>query len=134
MAHDFKLFPELRNSQMEVYYWDSPHKQIVESFTGNVIRVIDGDTIRIKTEFRDFDFPVRMFAIDAPELKTPDGQKSKSWLEQQILGEEVEIIINPKNRIGKWGRIIGDILHLGQSMSEESLNWRMSVIFGEEQI
>ena len=45
MPHDFKLFPELTNSQMQIYYWDSPHKQITKNFMAKVLRVKDGDTI-----------------------------------------------------------------------------------------
>ena len=32
MAHDFKKWPELRNSQMALYYFESPHRQITEDF------------------------------------------------------------------------------------------------------
>jgi len=132
MAHDFKRFPELGNSQMDIYYWDSPHKQIFENFNGLVVKVIDGDTIRIKTNFRDFDFPVRMLGINAPELDE-GGKESGDWLRNQILNEEVEIMINPKQRVGKFGRLLGDIIHIGRSMSQESLDLGFSVPFGSEE-
>ncbi len=69
MAHDFVRFPELRNSQLDFYYWESPHKQIFEDFIATVVKVTDGDTIRVETDFRDFDFPVRFLDIAAPELR-----------------------------------------------------------------
>ena len=47
MAHDFKQFPELTNSQMVMYYFQSPHKQITEPFEAKVVKVTDGDTIRV---------------------------------------------------------------------------------------
>ena len=50
MAHDFKNFPELTNRQMQVYYFESPHKQVTEDFRGRVIKVTDGDTIRVEWE------------------------------------------------------------------------------------
>ena len=132
MTHDFKKFPELTNSQMVLYYWDSPHKQILENFIAEVIKVSDGDSIRVKWEERDFDFPVRLAFIDAPELDDEGGEASKSWLEDKILGEEVEIFINPKNRVGKFGRIIGEVMHLGVSVCQESLNLNYSIPFGSE--
>ena len=60
MAHDFKLFPELTNRQMQEYYFQSPHKQITENFAAKVVKVTDGDTIRVEVDFRDFDFPIRI--------------------------------------------------------------------------
>jgi len=129
MAHDFVNFPELTNSQAAIYYWDSPHKQIFEGFIGIVAEVTDGDTIRVKTDFRDFLTNVRLAYINAPEL-SEGGAESKSWLENKILGKEVYVRVNPKNRVGKWGRIIGDVIFDGESMSEASLREMQSTVFG----
>ena len=129
MTHNFKEFPELTNSQMQFYYFDSPHRQIMEDFTAKVVKVIDGDTIRVKWQERDFDFPVRLARIQAPELKESGGIKSKNFLEEQIMGDEVLIKINPKNRIGKWGRIIGEIIHGGVNLNNMSMDFRYSVRF-----
>ena len=134
MAHDFKKFPELTNSQMQIYYWDSPHKQILESFIARVEQVTDGDTIRVKWSERDFDFPVRMLNIDAPETNTPNARKSLNWLADEILGEYVEIVIDIKQRVGKWGRLLGTIIHLGRNINETSLELGYSVPFGSEEL
>lgn len=132
MAHDFKKFPELATSQMQFYYWESPHKQITEDFFATVTNVHDGDTITVKTDFRSFEFPIRMAKINAPELSEADGKKSKSWLEKQILGEEVFIKVDPFNRVGKFGRLIGEVIFLGINLCEESLKLGFSKTFGEE--
>ena len=132
MRHDFKRFPELTNSQMAFYYFDSPHQQIAEDFWARVIRVIDGDTIRVKCDFRNFDFPVRFSNIMAAELDEENGKESKSWLESKILGEEVEIIVNPKNRVGKWGRLLGRVFHRGFDIGEESKTMGFSINLEEE--
>ena len=121
MAHDFKRFPELTNSQMGFYYFDSPHQQIAEDFWAKVTKVIDGDTIRVKADFRDFDFPIRFSNILAAELNEKGGRESQSWLESQILGEEVEIVVNPKNRVEKWGRLLGQVMHKGFDMGKLSI-------------
>ena len=131
-THDFKRFPELTNSQMGLYYFDSPHKQIAEDFWAKVVRVKDGDSIQVKADFRDFDFPVRFSNILAAELDEKGGIESQSWLESQILNEEVEIIVNPKNRVGKWGRLLGQVRHRGFDMGELSIQNDKSTSLTEE--
>jgi len=129
MAHDFVRFPELTNTQAERYYWDSPHKQIFEDFDAKVVRVTDGDTVTLKWDERDFDFPLRLVLIDAPEMNTPDGAASRDHLAGLIDGEDVKIIIDPENRTEKWGRLLGDIRHGGQLMSQEMLSSQNAVLF-----
>ena len=131
--HDFKRFPELTNSQMELYYFDSPHKQITEDFTARVIKVSDGDTIRAKTNFRNFNFPIRFAKIAAPELDERGGLESKKWLESQILNQDVEVIVNVKNRVGKFGRLLGEVLFRGMNMGEESINQGHAVDFEQRE-
>ncbi len=132
MPHDFKRFPELTNSQMQFYYWDSPHKQITEDFTGIVVDVHDGDTIKVKWSEREKPIVVRLIDIASPELDEVGGKESQSWLEKQILGEEVLVNINPRARVGKWGRILGEIIHMGINLNQASMDWGHSILFGEE--
>ena len=129
MAHDFKNFPELTNNQLQFYYFESPHRQITEDFVAKVVDVHDGDTIKVRWRERDFDFPVRLAHIAAPELKEHGGIKSKKWLEGMIAGEEVDIMIDPNNRVGKWGRIIGEIIFMGININNMSLDLRYSIPF-----
>lgn len=117
MAHDFKLFPELTNSQMERYYFESPHKQIVDSFRAEVVKVIDVDTIRVEVNFRDFDFPIRLINIAGPEIDEGGGVEGQEFLSSKILGEEIYILVNPKIRVGKWGRLLGEIIHKGLNLN-----------------
>ena len=131
MAHDFNRFPELTNAQMQLYYFESPHKQITEDFSARVIKVSDGDTIRVTTKFRDFDFPIRFSNTNAPELNEPNGEESKEWLTKQIMNEEIDIILD-KRRVDKWGRLLGEIMFRGLSINEESIRTRHAIIFGEE--
>jgi len=129
--HDFKRFPELRNNQLDFYYFLSPHKQIFEDFKAKVVNVHDGDTITLRTDFRDFDFPLRFLDINAPELNEKGGHESKSWLEKKILNEEVEIIIDPKNRVDKWGRLLGKVRHEGMILNEEAILVGMATPFDQ---
>jgi len=118
--HDFKKFPELTNSQMQIYYFESPHKQIMESFSGEVVKVTDGDTIHVKWIEREKPVVIRFIDTASPELNEPGGKEAQSWLEELILGEEVELIIKRKLRVGKWGRIIARVIHMGQDINRMS--------------
>lgn len=125
--HDFKNFPELTNRQMQFYYFQSPHKQIVEDFMAKVVKVTDGDTIRVSVDFRDFDFPIRLLNIAAPEIDEPGGVRSRNWLENRIMGKEIGISINPNNRVEKWGRLLGIVYHGGLSVNNELINMGFAV-------
>ena len=128
MSWDFKTNPELPNSQMEFYYWDSPHKQIFEGFRAKVKRVHDGDTITLTWKERNFDFPLRFLGIDAPELNA-GGQEAGNWLRSQIEGEEVDIQIDAKNRVGKFGRILGRVMHRGLDLGDTMLRMGLVTTF-----
>ena len=131
MAHDFKNFPELTNNQMQFYYFESPHKQITEDFTAKVVRVKDGDTIQVKWEERDFDFPIRLFDLAAPELDEEGGIEAQAWLEKQILNEYVNIEIEPGLRVEKWGRLLGKIIHMGINMGDSMIDRGLAIKWGD---
>ncbi len=129
MTHDFDKFPELTNSQFDFYYSESPIKQITEDFRGRVTKVTDGDTIHVKWEEREKPVRIRMARIAAPELDETGGKESQSWLEDQLLNEEVEVQINPKARVEKWGRLLGEVMLGGLSLNQMSLDTGHSVLF-----
>ena len=131
MSHDFKLFPELTNSQMQFYYFDSPHRQITADFWGTVTKITDGDTIHVKWRERDKPVVVRFIDTDAPELDEEGGLESRSWLEKQIMGEYVQIQIEPKLRVGKWGRIIGRVINFGMDINRMSMDFGFAKEFAE---
>jgi endonuclease YncB( thermonuclease family) len=120
MAHDFKAFPELTNSQMGLYYFESPHKQITEDFNATVVNVHDGDTITVRWVERDFDFPIRFNNTAAPEMNEAGGKEAQQWLEERVLGKEVQIHVDPK-RVEKWGRLLGAVFQGGQDVGDEEV-------------
>jgi len=137
MPHDFKEFPELTNFQMQFYYFESPHKQMFESFDADVIRVHDADTIIVRIPERDFDFPIRFSnssareLVEKPERDTShqlcaDGQTAQQWLENRVLGKRVTIIL-AKQRVEKWGRLLGKVLFEGIDLGEEEVYAGMSI-------
>ena len=134
MAHDFKNYPELSNAQMNMYYFDSPHQQIAEDFDAKVEKVHDGDTIRVSCSFRDFTFPIRMANIMAAELNEEHGVEARNHLANMILGAQVEILIDKKNRVGKYGRLIGKVIHKGFDMGEQMKSDGFAVGVWQEQM
>jgi len=129
IEHDFNKYPELSNAQIEELQFSSPHVQITEDFWAVVVRVHDGDTVTLRCEFRDFDFPLRMADIDADEL-SEGGNTARDWLKSRLEDHEVRIIINPNNRVDKYGRLLGSILHNGMMVSDELLHLGLAKPFG----
>ena len=119
---------------MQFYYFDSPHKQITEDFWGEVVDVHDGDTVKVKWSEREKPVNIRLSNIAAPEMKEVGGVKSQRWLEEQILGEYVLININPAMRVGKWGRILGEIISFGMNINQNSMEQGYSIEFGLENL
>jgi endonuclease YncB( thermonuclease family) len=133
LRHDFKRFPELTNRQMQLYYFDSPHKQIGEDFLAKVVKVTDGDTIRVLWTEREFDFPIRIANLAAPEIDEEGGRDSQSFLEKEILGKEVEIVLT-KTRVEKWGRLLAYVINKGMNMNELQINNGHAVSWNERKL
>lgn len=131
MEHDYKKFPELTNAQLQTEAFSSPHQQIIEDFTATVVRVHDGDTVTLKTTFRDFEFPLRFINIDAPEMNN-GGEVARDWLRAQIDGNEVEIKIDVKQRVGKYGRLLGRVISRGMDMGNAEVLLGLAVPFGQK--
>jgi endonuclease YncB( thermonuclease family) len=121
---------ELSNRQIDEYV-RSDHVQIVDDFDAVVVRVHDGDTISLRTSFRDVDFPLRLADIDADELNA-GGEFARDWLSAQILGERVRVLIDRKNRVGKFGRLIGTVIHRGVDLNEVMLSLGIVSSFGSK--
>ena len=74
------------------------------AISGKVIRVSDGDTLLLQSGSQRI--KVRMYGIDAPELKQSYGENSKSYLEKRILNKNIDVkVINED----KYGRKVGKV-------------------------
>ncbi|MBN6134264.1 thermonuclease family protein, partial [Escherichia coli] len=78
---------------------------------GKVIRVLDGDTIEVKTlpaKIVVYEVPirVRLINIDAPEKKQPFGRWSTNQLKTLLAGQSVTVSYTQTDR---YGRIIGRV-------------------------
>ena len=130
LEHDFKKFPELSNQQIQELQFQSPHIQIEEDFEATVVKVHDGDTVTLTANFRDFKFPLRMVGLDAPEMNA-GGEEARDWLKGKILNAKVLVTIDKKNRVDKYGRLLGRILHGGMDVGEEEVHLGLAPPFDE---
>lgn len=124
----FSTAIEASNSIISNYY-PVLNKQITGDFFATVVKVHDGDTITLRTAFRDFDFPLRIANIDAPEMNA-GGEWAREYLKSKILGKEVLVAINPKNRVGKYGRLIGEVFSGGFNVGEDMMRQNIVPKFG----
>ena len=89
---------------------------IAVAVSGKVIRVSDGDTILIQSGSQKI--RVRMYGIDAPELKQKYGEESKKYLEKRIIDKNVDIkVINQD----QYGRKVGKVFYKNKDINLEML-------------
>ena len=93
-----------------------------------VTRVVDGDTVDIDI---DLGFGVwlhkervRIYGIDTPESRTRDkeekkyGLMAKEFVKQFVKGDSIKLTTQKYDAKGKFGRILGDIIVDGTSLSD----------------
>ena len=89
---------------------------IAVAVSGKVIRVSDGDTILLQSGSQRI--KVRMYGIDAPELKQNYGEDSKNYLEKRILNKNVDVkVINED----KYGRKVGKVFYKNKDINLEMI-------------
>ena len=86
----------------------------VVALPGKVVSIHDGDTITILQGKQQI--KVRLFGIDAPELKQPYGKKSKQFLANLIAREVVEV--EPKGK-DRYKRTLGIIRYKDQDINAQ---------------
>ena len=87
-----------------------------------VTKVIDGDTIEVRQEKRNY--KVRLSEIDAPEINQRFGTESKNFLASLILNEEIELTYTTEDRYGRIvAKIYKDNKDINRSMVRNGLAW-----------
>ena len=81
-----------------------PFTSFADQYLAKVIKVVDGDTIWVKSENKHI--KIRLSYIDAPELKQVYGIRSKNFLSELILDKDVEVSTSKKDR---YNRHLGEI-------------------------
>lgn len=83
---------------------------------GRVIEVPDGDTLVIKSGSKRV--RVRMYGIDAPELKQRYGLEARDYLANRILDKNVSVKVVDED---KYGRKVGKVYYKNRDMNLEML-------------
>ncbi|ENQ1163117.1 thermonuclease family protein [Campylobacter upsaliensis] len=102
---------------------DFKEQNLEKELTGKVSKVIDGDTIELlaKTSKENpynhiTKLKIRLYGIDAPELKQAYGKEAKEFLSALVLKQEVSLIIENKD---KYDRFVGTLFLKGQDINKE---------------
>ncbi|EAL52524.1 thermonuclease family protein [Campylobacter upsaliensis RM3195] len=95
-------------------------QNLEKELTGKVSKVIDGDTIELLAKENPYNhitkLKIRLYGIDAPELKQAYGKEAKEYLSALILKQEVSLIIENKD---KYDRFVGTLFLKGQDINKE---------------
>ena len=86
-------------------------------FTGLVVRVSDGDTIKVRDRCGNLR-TVRMLGIDAPEKKQAHGQESRAALTTMVSGKRVYVRSSSKD---KYGRDLGKVIYAKQDINLQQI-------------
>lgn len=102
---------------------DFKEQNLEKELTGKVSKVIDGDTIELlaKTSKENpynhiTKLKIRLYGIDAPELKQAYGKEAKEFLSALVLKQEISLIIENKD---KYDRFVGTLFLKGQDINKE---------------
>lgn len=101
-------------------------------YSGMLEKVVDGDTLIF---FIDLGFDVwhrqrvRLRGIDAPERKSPEGERAKKFLEETLRG--VYRFVIQTFRYDKYGRFVCDVFYLHGEGDKERIA-REGVFLNEE--
>jgi len=120
-----------QSNKMLMEYVSSPHLQIAGDFSATVVKVHDGDTVTLRTGFRDFDFPLRLANIDADEL-SEGGESARDYLSSRVLGKDVLVVVNSDNRVGKYGRLVGELFVNGFNVGADMVRRGIVSPFGKK--
>jgi len=88
-----------------VLFWLFPYPCLASDFAGNVVGVIDGDTLMVMHNGRGE--KIRLNGIDCPEKGQAYGHKAKEAASALVFGKHVTIVTHGHD---KYGRTIGDVL------------------------
>lgn len=93
------------------------------AISGNVAGVVDGDTVRVIGEDGG-EIKIRLYGIDAPEIRQKYGAESYQALEKMIMGQNVVFLIYD---VDQYGRSVGvlkmDEININEKMIAEGNAW-----------
>lgn len=94
---------------------------------GVVTKVVDGDTLHIKTQNGEI-HKIRFLGVDTPESEQIFGPTATEFTKKRLLGKQIEVF-KPYLCRGKYGRILGSIVIDGKDFSAELLENGLAYYF-----
>jgi micrococcal nuclease len=105
-----------------------PSSTTIDTRTGVVVRVAsvtDGDTIRVLMP-DGINEPVRLIGIDAPEDGLALDQEATSYLQDLVLGQDVEMVADVSDR-DRFGRLLRYVYVGDLFVNEEMVRMGLAV-------
>ncbi len=94
--------------------------------TGQVSRVVDGDTLWVKTPGDSAPVVVRIEGIDAPEICQPGGAEATQALTRLALNRNVTVKVTSKDDYGRTvGKVYDGAVDVGDRMVRDGHAWSM---------
>ncbi len=114
-----------KNKQRHLEKVSVPKKQLF-TYKAYLKRVTDGDTVvaHLDIGFGEFlEQRLRLRGLDAPEIKTPQGQKATRFVERR-LKKQVVFIVKTTKKVDIYGRYVADVFYSadGKGRAEKFLN------------
>ena len=107
--------------------------KVVEEFSGKVIAITDGDTIKVLVGKESV--TVRLEGIDAPEKSQSFGSKSKDALATMVFGQTVTVKKTGEDRYGRsLGFIFVEDLDVNAQMIQDGWAWHFKKYNDEERL
>jgi len=103
--------------------WILPHPCLASDFAGQVVGVIDGDTIKVLHNGREE--KVRLLGIDCPEKRQAFGNRAKQAASEFAFRKSVTVMSHGRDR---YKRTIGEVIlldgkNLNQELVREGMCW-----------
>jgi micrococcal nuclease len=100
-----------------------PLSGYADQFTGQVVGILDGDTISVLREGKAV--KVRLYGIDAPEKAQAFGTRARQFTAALVFQKDATIVIHATDR---YGRIVGEVLlpdgrNLSQELVKAGMAW-----------
>jgi endonuclease YncB( thermonuclease family) len=117
---DGKILIEAVASVLALFMVVAP--AMAADFTGEVIRVLDGDTIEVLHEEKPE--RIRLYGIDCPEKGQAFGQKAKQATSSLLFGKDVRIESHGRDKHRRTlGTVFDGELNVNQELVKEGWCW-----------
>jgi micrococcal nuclease len=101
------------------------------TYAAKLVRVLDGDTVEANIDL-GFDIhyvaKIRLSGINAPEMKTPQGQPAKEHLANLLTNQDFVVTTKINKEFEKYGRVLGEITINGVSINQQMITEGFAVV------